>query len=72
MRIILLRTYELLKLHIILHIFHVLISLYLYQTKHSLINSSLYPLNFGNVSGITVKIRQFQNFSLMHSFIVSV
>ena len=39
---------------------------------HFLINSSLYPPNFENVSSITVKIRQFQVFSLMRSFIVNV
>ena len=38
MRMMFLRTYELLKLDIILCIFHVLISFYIYQTKHSFPN----------------------------------
>ena len=38
MRIILFRTYELLKLYIALCIFHVLISFDIYQTMHSFPN----------------------------------
>ena len=39
---------------------------------HLLINSSLYPPNFGNISSITVKIRQFQDFSWMYTLIANV
>ena len=38
MRIILFRTYEHLKLYIILRIFHILKTFYIYQTLHSLSN----------------------------------
>ena len=73
MRIILFRTYEHLKLYIIPRISCVLIIFYIYQTIHFfLINSSTYPPNLRNVSSITVKIRQFQIFPLMHILIANV
>ena len=73
MKIILFRTYEDLKLYIILCIFHVLKILYIYQAVHSFPNKfKFYPPIFGNVSSITVTIRQFQVFSLMRSLIVTV
>ena len=73
MGIILFRTYELLKLQVILCIFHVVISFDIYQTIHSFPNKfQSLPSKFGNVSSIIVKIRQFQVFSLIRSFIVSV
>ena len=55
-KIILFRTYEHLKLYILLLIFHVLTTFYIYQAIYFLINSILYPRNFGNFSNITVKI----------------
>ena len=73
MRIILFRTYKHLKLYIILYIFHVEITFFIYQTMHSLPkNSGLYSPNFANVSNITMKIKQFQVFSLMRILIVNV
>ena len=73
MRIILIRRYEHLKLYVIICIFRVLIIFYIYQTMYSfLINSSLCPPNFANVSSITVKIKQFQVYSLMRILIVNV
>ena len=48
--------------------FYIFTKLYI----HFLINLSLYPPNFGNVSSITVKIKQFQVFSLMRSLIFNV
>ena len=60
MEIFLFKTYEHLKLYIILYIFHVVIIFFIYQTIHSnLINSSLHSPNFANVFSVTIKIRQF-------------
>ena len=75
MMMILFRTYELLKLYIIYYLYIPCSNNFLHSTKlyiHFLINSSLYPPNFGKISNITVKIRQFQFFSLMHISIVHV
>ena len=74
MRAILFRYYEHLKLCIVFFVFHVLIIFYIYQTIHSRPDkfSTLYPLNFANVSSITVKIRQLQVFSLMRILVVNV
>ena len=65
MRIILFRTYKHLKLYYYMYI-------PFSKNFHLLINSSLYPPNFGNISSITVKIRQFQDFSWMYTLIANV
>ena len=70
MGIILLTTYEHLKLYIILCIFHVLKTFHIYQTTHSFPDKFKFlPPNFWNVFSITVKVRQFQVFTLMRSLI---
>ena len=71
--IILLRPYEHLKLYIILCIFHVLRTFYIYQTIHSFpIKFKSLPSKFRKRFFIAVKVRQFQVFSLMCSLIVNV
>ena len=73
MRIISFKTYEHLKLYIILCIFRVLNTFYIYQTIHLFPNKfKSLPFKFRNVSSIAVKVRQFQVFTLMRILIVRV
>ena len=69
MTTILFKTYERLKLYV----FSVYSTFYWFSTFTKLyilflINSSLYPPIFANVSSITMKIRQFQSFFLLLFF----
>ena len=82
MKRILLKSYEHLKLYIILRIFRVLTILlyilyilfleYIPPIDFFLINSSLYSPYFADASSITVKIKQFPVFSLMIILIINV
>ena len=72
-RIILFRTYEHSKLYIILCIFHVLTTLYIYQIKHSFPNKfNSLPFKFWKCLQYNREDKAVSNFPLMRSLIVTV